>query len=90
MLDQIGVKAENWDVGDDNMPILSSGADLSAIQWAKFGQFVLQDGQWNSKQLVDQKALQESVEGSSANSAYGLTWWLRQKVNYPDIEKLTY
>jgi len=79
VLNPLNIKPKNWDVGEDNMPILSMGADLSAIEWARFGQFTLQGGQWNGKQIVDKRALSECFKGSAVNSAYGLTWWLNQK-----------
>lgn len=80
VLNHIGVKPKNWDIGKkDDLPILSMGADVSAPHWAKFGQFILQGGSWSGKQLVDRKALKESVKGSKANAAYGLTWWINQK-----------
>ncbi|MGN7437146.1 MAG: serine hydrolase domain-containing protein [Alcanivorax sp.] len=78
VLDPLNIKPKNWDVGKDNMPILSMGADVSALEWARFGQFVLQGGQWKGKQLIDKQALEECFVGSEVNPAYGLTWWLNK------------
>ena len=87
VLDGIGVTPENWDVGEDNLPILSMGADVSAVQWARFGQFVLQGGMWQGAQLVDNATLGESVRGSSVNAAYGLAWWLNKKPSAKTLRK---
>ncbi len=87
VLDPISVRPKNWDIGDDDLPILSMGADLSARHWATFGQFVLQGGQWNGRQLVDKQALTDNMKGSSANAAYGLTWWLNKKPSAQTLKK---
>ena len=63
----------------DGYPTLPSGADITAREWARFGQFVLQGGNWKSAQLVDPAALAETLRGSKANAAYGLTWWLNEQ-----------
>jgi len=76
VFNKIGIKPENWDESKDGLSILSMGADISTRDWAKFGQFVLQDGQWKKEQLVDKKALKEITKGSAYNPSYGLAWWL--------------
>jgi CubicO group peptidase (beta-lactamase class C family) len=63
----------------DGYPTLPSGADLTARDWARFGQFVLQEGNWKGEQLVDRAALEENFKGSGVNAAYGLTWWLNEQ-----------
>ncbi len=60
-------------------PTLPSGADFTAREWARFGQFVLQGGVWEGMQLVDRGALAENFIGSDVNAGYGLTWWLNEQ-----------
>ncbi|MFC2950381.1 serine hydrolase domain-containing protein [Marinicaulis aureus] len=60
-------------------PTMPSGADLTAREWARFGQFVLQGGAWKGMQLVDPTALAENFTGSDVNAGYGLTWWLNEQ-----------
>lgn len=66
------------EAGNVNMP---GGMMLTAREWAKFGQFVLQRGTWKQpdgsiKQLLKPELLAQCFEPSATNSAYGLTWWL--------------
>ncbi len=60
-------------------PSWGGGGNLSARDWAKFGEFVRQGGQWNGAQLVEATALAQSFEGSIAHGGYGLTWWLKPR-----------
>jgi CubicO group peptidase (beta-lactamase class C family) len=71
VLDGIGVTVDRWRRGADGMPLLPQGAALTARDWARFGQWVLDGGKG-----VDAAALSACFEGSTANPGYGLTWWL--------------
>lgn len=84
VFDPLDIRPAHWRApgGQPNLP---SGARFTARDWARFGQFVLQAGTWNSDQLVDAGALLETLNGSTANPAYGLTWWLN---NAPPAEML--
>ena len=67
--------------GTDGNPHLPSGAQLTAGEWARFGEFVRLGGQWEGKEIVPQKLFDECFVSSRANSAYGLTWWLNRPVD---------
>lgn len=77
----LGMSIGRWgkdEAGNVNMP---GGMMLTAREWAKFGQFVLQYGAWKQadgsmKQLLTPELLAQCFEPSATNSAYGLTWWL--------------
>lgn len=81
VLDPIGVKVGSWRKGTDGQPHLPSGASLAAREWAKFGELVRLGGQWEGKQVLDAKLLDECFVGTKANPAYGLTFWLRRDVD---------
>ena len=55
---------------------MPQGLALAASEWAKIGEFVRGGGKIDGKPLVDEMAFGEMFEGSQANPAYGLTWWL--------------
>lgn len=76
VLDHLGVEPTNWRDRVGGMAHLPSGAAFTARDWALFGQFVLQGGEWDGEQLVDPDALASLFEGTEANSAYGISWWL--------------
>ncbi len=81
VLDPIGVAPTEWVARRGGLPHLPAGAAFTARDWAQFGQFVLQGGRWDGRQLVDSAALERLFEGSAANPAYGLTWWLAAPVD---------
>ena len=77
----IGIKAAR--IGRDRAgnPNLPGGCLLTAREWAKFGQFVLDRGSVRQddasmRQVLKPELLEECFKPSSANSRYGLTWWL--------------
>ncbi len=78
ILNPIGVKIADWVHDSSGNPHLPNGAHLTARDWAKFGQWVLQGGQWDGKQVVKQDLLEECFKPCQANPGYGLTWWLNR------------
>lgn len=73
----IGLHYTDWRRDEDGLPHLPSGAFLTARSWARFGQFLLQEGAWEGGALVDAGTLRESVAVQDAVApAYGLTFWL--------------
>jgi len=46
-----------------------------ARDFAKIGQFILQQGQWNGKSLLDPKYIQEMTTGKTV-PYYGYQWWV--------------
>ncbi len=74
---------ENPLIGKDaaECPNLPGGALLTAQQWAKFGQFVLDEGKVRQDDgtLVEglkPELLAQCFVPSQKNPSYGLTWWL--------------
>ena len=76
LLDPIGLKTSFWRKDADGNPSFASGAVLTATEWAKFGQLVLNKGAWNGQQLVADTLLAECFQGTKAHPTYGLTFWL--------------
>jgi CubicO group peptidase (beta-lactamase class C family) len=72
-------------------PLLATGFDLSARQWARLGELVLGHGNYHGRQVVPEALLREAFSGSQANSSYGLTFWLNRgapNVREIDIENM--
>lgn len=77
----LGITPGRWGrdaAGNVNIP---GGLALTAREWAKFGQFVLQRGEWQQadgslKSLLKPELLSQCFEPSATNPMYGLTWWL--------------
>jgi CubicO group peptidase (beta-lactamase class C family) len=78
ILDPIGVKVDEWVHDASGNPHIPNGAHLTARNWAKYGQWLLQGGEWNGKQIVREDLLEELVKPSKANPGHGLALWLNQ------------
>ena len=78
ILDPIGVKVGDWVHDASGNPHIPNGAHLTARNWAKYGQWLLQGGEWNGKQIVAKELLDELVKPSKANPGHGLALWLNQ------------
>lgn len=76
VLDPIGLELGGWTRDRAGNPGMASGARLSAREWAKFGQLLLDGGSAGGQQLVDAAALAQCFRGSAAFPRYGLTFWL--------------
>jgi CubicO group peptidase (beta-lactamase class C family) len=76
ILDPIGLNVAIWKTDKEKNPHMPSGAFLTAREWSKFGQFILNKGEWNGKTIVDKDILAECFKGSGTNPSYGLTFWL--------------
>ena len=71
-------------------PLAASGFELTAREWARFGQLVLQHGSYEGHRVVSGGLLREAFSGSPANPSYGLTFWLNRQApgaREIDIEK---
>ncbi len=82
ILDVIGVKVEWRYKCDDGHPQVGGGAFMTARDWATFGEFVRQQGNWRGIQVIDKKLVALCFQGTEQNPAYGLTWWLKKPVTY--------
>lgn len=68
-------------------PLLASGFELSAREWARLGELLLTRGNYHGRPLVSENLLRQAFIGSAANPSYGLTFWLnRQAPNAPEID----
>ncbi len=72
VFDPLNINPTHWRRGSDRNPHMPSGAGLTARDWARFGWFVMQDGEGR----LDADALAQCFIGSRANPGYGLSWWL--------------
>lgn len=72
IFEPLAIARTRWRRGADGNPHMPSGAGLTARDWARFGHFVLREGEGR----VDRAALAQCFEPSGANPGYGLSWWL--------------
>jgi len=68
-------------------PLLASGFEIRAREWARLGELVLGHGNYHGRQIVSSNLLRQTFAGSNANPSYGLTFWLnRQAPGAPEID----
>jgi CubicO group peptidase (beta-lactamase class C family) len=73
-LDHLNYKKDS--IGD---PLPATGFELTAHEWARFGELVVGSGKYHGRQIVPADLLREAFAGSQANPAYGLTFWLNHQ-----------
>jgi CubicO group peptidase (beta-lactamase class C family) len=87
ILSPLGLTSLEFKKDGRGNPLLASGFELSAREWARFGELVLGRGNYHGKQVVPASLLSQALTGSSANPSYGLTFWLnRQAPNAREID----
>ena len=72
------------------IPLLASGFQLTAREWARLGELILASGSYHGRQIIPESLLHDAFIGSSANPCYGLTFWLNRQAPHAreiDIEK---
>jgi CubicO group peptidase (beta-lactamase class C family) len=80
IFDPIGIKFDPHRQANDGHPRTGPG-EMTARDWAKFGEFIRREGNWNNQQILDPALLRDCFKGSKANPAYGSTWWLKSPVS---------
>ena len=74
----MGIHYENWLHDAAGNPHMPNGADISLREWVKWGQFILQKGEWDGKQLVRPDLMEELFKPSITNPGHGLFVWLNK------------
>src|SRR2546421_8019089 len=86
VLSPLGLTSMEFKRDGRGNPLPASGFELSAREWANFGEMVLGHGNYHGKQIVTANLCGQALSGSNSNPSYGLTFWLnRQAPNAPEI-----
>lgn len=88
VFDRLGIKVADWKHDDAGNPLMHAGLSLSSKEWAKFGEFIKNDGVYEKKQVVDAKSLSNLFIGHRANPAYGISFWLNEPQPSPRTQKI--
>jgi len=73
---RLGLGRLNYKKDARGNPLLATGFELTAREWARFGEMVIGLGNYHGRQIVPAALLREAFAGSTANPSYGLTFWL--------------
>lgn len=60
-------------------PLMATGFMLTAREWARLGDLVLNGGTYGGERLVDHALLEECFRGTEANPAFGMTFWVNRE-----------
>jgi CubicO group peptidase (beta-lactamase class C family) len=75
-------QSSKWTRDARGKPQMAGGAYATAQEWARYGQLMLQEGEWNGRQLLSRDRVRECITyRSPAYESYGLTWWLNRPNN---------
>ena len=88
VLSPLGLTSLEFKKDGRGNPLPASGFELSAREWANFGELILAHGNFHGKQIVPAGSLSQAVSGSSANPSYGLTLWLNREA--PNAREIDY
>jgi len=69
----MGIVDFNWATDSAGNPQVMAGLELTAEDFAKFGELVLNKGRWGSTQIVSEHWIEESMT-PQAFPRYGLLW----------------
>jgi CubicO group peptidase (beta-lactamase class C family) len=76
---RLGLGRLNYKKDARGNPLPATGFELTAREWARLGELILGKGSYHGRQILPAALLREAFAGSTANSSYGLTFWLNQK-----------
>src|SRR5437773_10732172 len=79
VLSRLGLRHLNYKKDARGNPLLATGFELTAREWARLGELVLGQGSYHGRRIVPADLLRQAFSGSPANPSYGLTFCLNQQ-----------
>lgn len=94
----LGLTSAVWEADGAGTPVCSSYLWATPRDWAALGQFALDGGEWDQRQLLPEDWMSQSTTPVSAAEsdadAYGLSWWLNVRpdgsLRFPDLPRDAY
>lgn len=71
-----------WHTDEQSLELGYCCLNTNARNFAKLGQLMLQNGQWNGQQLIAQEFIQRMSQPHKASN-YGYSTWINNKYQYP-------
>lgn len=88
---RLGLRRLKYKTDARGNPLPATGFELTAREWARFGELLLGNGNYRGRQIVPAALLREALTGSQANPSYGLTFWLNSQApngHEADMERM--
>ncbi len=86
IFEPIGLRVSSWRKLKDGTETLPTGAFLSAREWMKFGELLLQGGAWHGRRIIGREVIDACWRPGAVNPRYGLGFWLYEP---QDIRKFS-
>lgn len=76
----LGMANTSWASDQAGNAMTYAGVSSTCLDLARFGQMMLDGGEWDGQRVVPEAFVDESTGKSSSdlNAAYGLLWWVNQ------------
>jgi CubicO group peptidase (beta-lactamase class C family) len=90
VLNPLGISGVDFKKDRRGSPLPASGFELTAREWARFGELILGHGSYDGRQVISPARLRQAFAGATANPSYGLTFWLNRGAPHGqeiDVEK---
>ncbi|MCB0468316.1 MAG: serine hydrolase, partial [Aequorivita sp.] len=78
----LGIKNFSWRKDEKGNPYGMAGLQIYPKDFAKIGLLILDNGNWNGKQLISAAWIKEMLKPSPNNQNYGYEWWLTYENMY--------
>lgn len=82
----LGIEDYSWAVDEEGNTDAMGGLSLLPVDLAKLGQFFLQKGSWEGKQIINSNWFLETVKPSEKNPTHGLLCFLNYDKAYAIID----
>ncbi|MBX7152180.1 beta-lactamase family protein [bacterium] len=87
----LGITNYRWQYTPQNVPNTAGGFQLSALDFAKYGQLYKNGGKWKGKQIIPadwvKKSFTKYLPTTVQGNEYGYLWWIKTyKVNGKSYE----
>lgn len=90
VLEPIGSGYASWTRDQSGRVMMSSGASMTARQLLAVGQLIARQGMWGRRRVIAADKLAALMRGTSANPAYGMSFWLNANAARPDAVEVDY
>ena len=78
IFDPLDIDVAAWAHDDAGHPLMHAGIQLTTANWLKFGRFLQHHGTVNGQALLTPHSFAQLFQGTNANPAYGLSFWLNR------------
>ncbi|MDO6810663.1 serine hydrolase domain-containing protein [Zobellia galactanivorans] len=82
IFDKIGLEYDSWSYDEAGNPNIPNGCHLTPRNWVKFGQFMIDKGNYNGTQIIETSLLENMFLATGPNPGHGNFCWLNNVNGY--------